>query len=174
MKVSLICVFGIAVFVGFGEGITWIITPVLWTGGIAVALALVVWARPARPALGGRHVHGSGRNGEATKQDLWRHENGHARLLRKYGVGVAMFGQRVWSPQPGVWQGYTEPASWSRFDRLPVEKQVAIYAAGGVAMGSHSHDGSDDVNIKAVLKQVPGRDRSRVERTGRSLARRDL
>jgi hypothetical protein len=49
-----------------------------------------------------------------------------------------------------------------------------VYAAGGIAMGSHSHDGQDNGDIREVLRQVPARDRNRVEAAGRALARKDL
>lgn len=110
--------------------------------------------------------------GGATAADVWRHENGHARLLRRYGVGVA--GQRVYPDGGGGWAGYTEPASWGRFMRLPAEQQIAIYAAGGVAMGSHSHDYLDDGNIRQIVKDVPWGQRAALEARGRARARRDL
>lgn len=133
-------------------------------GGLGVLmLVLIAWAnaRPAR-ALGG-HGHAG-----ATEADLWRHENGHKRLLRKYGVGAGR--QRVWTNSDGSVQGYTNVASWTRFDRLPVEKQVAIFAAGGIAMGSRSHDHSDDGNIRQIVKGAPWG----TEVRGRAQARRDL
>lgn len=135
-------------------------------------LALIVWSlcrkgKPRRRAFGAAHSHGN-----ATKADVWRHEKGHSRLLRKYKVGVAA--QRVYQSSAGGWSGWTEPASWTRFDRLPPERRIAVYAAGGIAMGSHSHDGQDNGDIREVLRQVPARDRNRVEAAGRALARKDL
>ena len=122
-----------------------------------------------RTALGG-HVHGSGSG--ATKQDLWRHENGHKKLLNKYGVGAGA--QRVYPTGDGGWAGYTNVRSWSRFDKLPIVQQIAVYAAGGIAMGSHSHDYSDDGDIAALLRKVPWSKRRETEAAGRARARKDL
>ena len=122
--------------------------------------------RSARAACG-HAVRGTGLLGRVTEADLWRHENGHARLMRRYGVGVGK--QRVWTNSDGSVEGFTEFGSPSRFQKLPTEKQIAIYAAGGEAMGSRSHNGSDD----PAIKDLAGGDGS-LERRGRKLARRDL
>lgn len=118
-------------------------------------------------APAGQVFGGVGHSG-ATEADLWRHENGHKRLLNKYGVGAGS--QRVWTHPDGTVEGYTNVASWSRFHRLPPEQQVAIYAAGGIAMGSHSHDAHDNVVIEYLVRKQPWG----TEAKGRARARRDL
>jgi uncharacterized membrane protein len=172
----------LGVFVCIMSGAEWIALPLavavaVLGGVVAVGFAVksVVFVAEPAASLGGRlpkrvrhapHAHSKG-GSQAGKADLWRHENGHARLLRRYGVGVGA--QRVWQNRNGSWQGYTMPGSWYRMDRLPKEQQIAIYAAGGIAMGSTSHNGSDDVQIKYLA-----RGDGSLARRGQELARRDL
>lgn len=97
-----------------------------------------------------------------------RHEDAHARLMVKYGVGVAWFGKQVFKNGRGYWQGYTTPASWHRMNKLPVVKQMAIYAAGLEAAPNTVSD-SDE----AVLAQLSHAGKVPVA-DGRRQARKDL
>jgi hypothetical protein len=121
-------------------------------------------------AFSGRAPFGSGDEHWTSREDVQRHEDGHAKLLRKYRVGVAWFGKVVYRQSDGYYAGYTMPASWTRFDRLPPEQQIAVYHAGHVAQhNTTARSGDDEVNIARIAGGDAG-----LERRGRALARRDL
>lgn len=115
-------------------------------------------------------AHGAGDKG--TEAALWRHERGHARMMRKLGVGVGR--QRVWQEPNGAWRGHTEFGNSAKFAALTPAQQIAIYAAGGYAMGSHSHDDGDRRDIEAIRARVPWGQRGQTEREGRNLAKRSV
>jgi hypothetical protein len=117
--------------------------------------------RPAR--LSAPHTHGG-----MTRRDVVKHENAHRRALRRAGGGGSRI--RVRKGRHG-WEGVTTPHSPERFYKLPPERQIAVYTAGG-----HGAPGTstvhDQAGVKQVLASVPARDRRRVLRKGEALGRR--
>jgi hypothetical protein len=151
MKVSLICAFGIAVFVGFGEGITWIITPVVVVAVLAAGVLLVGRSVSVASRTQTVHVHGS------DWADAARHEAGHAGVARKVGGRVTEGVIR----QDGT--GYVVVVH--KRSATPAD-YVAVSLAGGYREGVdpwHAAQCSGDrKNIAAVMGSVPWGERAAV------------
>lgn len=131
MRMALICAFGIAVFIGFGEGITWLAVLTLAAAAVFTAGArLLSGLRQPRLSF---HGHGN------TYWETVAHERRHARLLNGTGVGVA--GRpKVWKNGDGTWEGVTYPANKAKWKALSPEEQAAVYLAGSRSLGRDSNE----------------------------------
>lgn len=126
MKMSLLCLFGIALFVGFGEGIGWII----WLTVVAAVLAGGLLLLGRTQSAGRLSFHGHGNTFWETVAHEWR----HVRLLNGTGVGVA--GRpKVWKNKDGNWEGVTYPADEAKWKALSPAEQAAVYLAGSKSLG---------------------------------------
>jgi hypothetical protein len=116
--VPLGCGFLVLVFVGFGEGITWLIGAVVVVAVLAGGVLLVSRQVEAMPRL---HGHGD------TRRRAVKHEVRHEKVYR--GVGGKGGHYKVWEQSNG-WAGEFFPGS--NWDALPREAQAAVYMAGAL------------------------------------------
>lgn len=137
MKMALACVVGIAAFVGFGEGIAWLMY------GFAILVgagAMVLIVRSSGSAVPVFHGHGD------TRARAMTHEKRHKRVLNGQGIKVRRI--RVWEEKDWGWAGVTEinnsRANMARWNALSPAGQAAVYIAGSPSLGRSKDFGCSD------------------------------
>lgn len=124
MKMSLLCLFGIAVFVGFGEGIEWIIWPTVVAGVLAGGVLL-----SRRADSGSAYCFHNTTGWSDAKVRL--HEQGHYNVATRQGCKARIELNNPGGPVTRVWGGG---------DLTPVQRAAIAYG-GWAKAGSAGIEG---------------------------------